>query len=138
MDDRLKKSEIAMLKVQFRAIEKDIIINKPTSEGHIYDCILDIGGELKKAQVKYAGQRIYKNGGKGVVAINLVQHTGRGRLKPYYSSDIDILLIYLQPKDVICCFEKDMFKGKKKLSIRYEKALNNQKSLVPFFDSYIW
>jgi len=137
MDERIIKSEIAMLKLQQRALEKNVIVCKPTVEGQRYDCVLDFEGSLKRAQVKYAGFRSYKEC-SGVVLINLVQIKGKGKTTPYLSSEIDFLMIYLAPKDVICCFDKRQFENKKKIRVRYELTKNKTKIVVPFYTDFIW
>ena len=55
MNDKMSKAQLAMLKVQLRALELGCVVAMPTTEGTRYDCVIDDHGALLRAQVKYAG-----------------------------------------------------------------------------------
>ena len=72
MKERISKNEwkgcLAVAKVDMRATEKGIISSEPRVPCR-YDRILDINGELKRVQIKYAGQSSTRSDGVAVSKI---------------------------------------------------------------------
>ena len=65
--DQLRKADLARLKVEMRALELGVVCSKPVIEGTRYDCILDTGSNLYRAQVKYGnGVTAYSSGAVAV------------------------------------------------------------------------
>ncbi len=77
--DQLRKADLARLKVEMRALELGVVCSRPVIEGTRYDCILDTGTHLYRAQVKY-GNGI-PTAASGAVAISLtrVRHNNRSK-----------------------------------------------------------
>ena len=136
MNEKMKKSQIALLKVEQRALDLGYVVSIPTIEGERYDCIIDIKGKLLRVQVKYAG--VIPKGLKGAVHIRLDKPKGRGVNRPYTQDEIDILLVYIPYIDKLCWFNFEVFDGRNSLLIRYEKSLNGQKKGCLMANNYIW
>ena len=135
MNEKSFKADIARLKIEFRALEKNIICSRPVTEcGVRYDMILDDGKKLYKAQIKYSDS---KCGWEGSTKVALEKAKGRGVNRPYNSEEIDVLLVYLPSLDKICWFGPEVFVGKSQLYIRYQKMKYQTKTSLIAQD-YLW
>jgi hypothetical protein len=129
---------IAIAKVEVRALEKGVITSRPAIECR-YDLIIDEGGRLARAQVKYANGKS-ANMVQGAVTVHLEKWRvdGRGPI-PYYSTEeIDLLMVYVPRIDRVLCFGPDVFEGRSQLQIRIEPARNNQQRGCLMANQYIW
>src|SRR5438067_4874099 len=101
--------QIALLKVELRALEKGIVVSKPTIECRC-DLVLDDGERLHRAQLKYAGSTGWTGHG-GVVPVGLRKWRNLGRrVLPFYRAhEIDLLLVYVRKIDQVLCFGPDIF-----------------------------
>lgn len=103
------KGQMAMLKVQFEAQQRGYAISIPTTEER-YDCIIDTGTYLYRTQVKYLDR-------VGSGRPNCVEWAGGGkadnRMKPYQSTEIDLLLLYIPKVDSIVYISPKQFHNKK-------------------------
>jgi hypothetical protein len=128
------KGQIAQLKVELRAAEKGFVASKPTTDAR-YDLVIDENGELKRAQVKYAGRSF-----KGKVALQLQRKTSsKTSSKRSYSKDeIDLVLLYVPRTDAIYALPPSVFDGKSEVFLRFEKTLNNQKLGVLLLEDFRW
>jgi hypothetical protein len=133
---QLIKADIARLKVEMRALELGIICSRPVIEGTRYDVILDTGGKLYRAQVKYDDGRATKC--TGVVQVNLRKEIRKEKNHPYTDSEIDVLLVYVPKIDKICCFGPEIFHQKLSLSIRIAPAKNGQMKLCLPAENFFW
>jgi hypothetical protein len=113
LPDQIRKAEIAMVKVCLRALQLGAFVSKPVFEGARYDYIIEIGGKLYRAQVKYADGK--HRSISGAVEVNLRKQIKKNRNHPYDENEIDVLLVYV-PK--ICWFGPEIFSGKQGISIR--------------------
>ncbi len=130
------KGEYACTKFELRAYEKGAIVSKPICECS-YDRIIDYNGKMYKVQVKYANSA--SSAAEGAVqAVVGKAAKEKGHHVPYLEDEIDIIVVYLPKIDKICWFEKDIWKGKKKLQIRYEPPKNNQKKGCRLASDFIW
>jgi len=134
--DQLRKADYARTKVEMRALELGVVCSRPVVEGTRYDCILDSGGKLYRAQVKYANGKA--TGSSGVVTVNLRKEIRADKNHPYLDSEIDVLLIYLPKIDRICWFGPDVFNGKSGLAIRIAPARNGQQKRCLPAEKYLW
>ena len=137
MNEKMMKAQVAMLKVQERALEKGMVISLPTVEGMRYDCIVDDGSKLLKAQVKYAGGSTPSRGG-GAVHVSLSKAKGRGLNRPYSSDEIDLILVYVACRGQVCAFPPEDFEGKENLNIRHSPAKNGQIKGCVMVDDRVW
>lgn len=134
--EQLKKADMARLKVEMRALELGIVCSRPVVEGTRYDCILDTGSKLFRAQIKYGDGRA--TGCSGVVQVNLRKQIGKDKNHPYLEQEVDVILIYVPRIDAICWFGPEIFNGKSALSIRIAPSRNGQmKGCLPASD-YLW
>ena len=136
MNEKMMKAQVAMLKVQERALGKGMVVSLPTVEGMRYDCVIDDGKRLLKVQVKYAGGS--SDGLKGAVHVSLTKAEGRGANRPYGSDEIDLMLVYVAPVDCVCSFYPDDFKDKMNLNIRYRPAKNGQVRGCVMVEDRMW
>jgi PD-(D/E)XK endonuclease len=136
LSDRMKKAEIAMLKVNLRALELGAVVSKPIFEGGRYDYVIETNGKLYRAQVKYAdGKTSYSS---GAVQVNLRRQIKKNRSHPYDESEIDVLLVYVPKIDKVCWFGPEVFNQRHNLSIRIAPARNGQiKGCIAAAD-YLW
>jgi hypothetical protein len=130
--------EIAVTKVLLRALEKGVVILKPTIECR-YDLVIDDGLKLYRAQVKYAGGACPKQC-QGAVTVGLSKWRNGGRSVTLYytASEIDVILVYVRAIDKILWFGPEVFEGRTKLHIRLEPSRNNQRKGCLMAADYIW
>lgn len=127
----------AQLKAEQRANELGYVVSKPTTDCCRYDMIIDDGEKLQKVQVKYCSHSLKTS--IGSVEVNLRKYSLNGKCRGYYTKqEIDALIVYVQPVDKLCFFPASVIDGKKSLTIRYEKPLNNQKVKTICLDDYLW
>ena len=121
------KGEIAQLKVQIRAAEKNLISSIPQTEVQ-YDIILDdnINKKIYRAQIKFCDRKHGNN-----LQLNLCDTDGKRN--HYTSDDIDILLVFLSKVDKILIYNSKKFHKKTSIQIN----LNDKKS-PHYFEKYIW
>jgi hypothetical protein len=131
-----QKSEIAHLKVTFRAIELGIVLSKPVIETR-YDFIADTNGKLERCQVKYAGKP--NRNSEGAVVVNLRSWApGRKRERVYTADEVDALLVYVPQVDMVCKFPPAMFVGKASFILRYAPPKNGQTKGLVLVEQYRW
>lgn len=123
------KGEIAMLKVQLKIHEKNLVCSIPTNNELYYDLIIDNpnnSGEIARAQVKYCNRMHEKH-------LQLRLDSNNSKRIFYRSTDIDIVLVYIPKLDVILKYEKKHFHRRKRIQIN----LDNPKSKW-HYKRYIW
>ncbi len=124
------KGEIAALKVQLEAMNKGMIVSKPTTEVR-YDFILDNGKEKLRTQVKYVGHKLYKES-PNQLRLDFRQ-TGNNLTKPYTKEEIDLLLVYCMKIDKIVAFLPPDFHKKRTILIN----IKNPKSKY-YYEKFLW
>ena len=134
--DQMRKAEIAMVKVGLRALQVGAFVSKPIFEGARYDYIIERGGKLYRAQVKYADGKHKKT--VGAVQVNLRKQIKKNKNHPYSDSEIDVLVIYIPKIDKVCWFGPEVFCGKQNLSIRIAPAKNGQVKGCLAAEDYLW
>ena len=136
LPDRMKKAEIAMLKVSLRALELGAVVSKPIFEGGRYDYVIETNGKLYRAQVKYADGNYRRI--RGAVYVNLRKQIKKNRNHPYDESEIDVLLVYIPKMDKVCWFGPEVFNRRHNLSIRIAPAGNGQVRGCIAAADYLW
>ena len=129
------KGQIAMTKVELRALEKGYILSKPLFDTR-YDLILDSGKELLRIQVKY-GDGVMPNS-TGSIFVKLGYENRLGEVFTYRKEEIDGLIVYIPKIDRVCFFPPKVFENKVKLSIRYVPSKNKQKKGIISAQDYFW
>lgn len=137
------KGQLAVLKIQERAIEKGIIVSIPTIPCR-YDLVMDIDGVLKRVQCKYANGK--PSNASGAIMVRTASLSARYRPKSenkvehrtYTAGEIDFILAYLPVKDVIIKLDPEHFVGKEAVSVRFDPPKNNQSSGLRRIDHFIW
>jgi hypothetical protein len=136
LPDQIKKAEIAMVKVCMRALQLGAFVSKPVFEGARYDYIIEIGGKLYRAQVKYADGK--HRSISGAVEVNLRKQIKKNRNHPYDENEIDVLLVYVPKIDRICWFGPEIFSGKQGISIRLIPTKNGQVKGCIAVEDHLW
>ena len=119
-----------------RALELGIICSRPVIEGTRYDCILDTGTRLYRAQVKYANGVCTNTA--GVVQVNLRKEIQKERNRTYSDTEIDVLLVYIPRIDRVCWFGPEVFNRRQSLSIRLDRSKNGQVKRCLSAENYLW
>jgi len=132
------KGQLAVLKIQQRAMEKDFIVSIPTTES-VYDLLIENNGKILKIQCKYGDGKVSKDS-EGSVRIEMARKTALTKYKhdTYSSKDIDLVLVYVPKIDKILCFGPEQFENKRMLCVRIEKPKNGQKKNIKWANDFIW
>lgn len=117
-----------------RAVEKGWIASRPTRECR-YDLVLDDKVKLYRVQVKYANRLASHT--KGAIHLALTQ-SGIRKKNPYLDSEVDALIVYIAPADMLIWLETSHFHKKRQLHIRYEPGKNKQRQGILLAENYIW
>ena len=121
------KGQIAQLKCQLRAAEKNIITSLPLVPAR-YDLALDIDNKIIRAQIKYCDA---KDHSKNTLILRLERkHLGQ---KSYDKNDIDLLLVFIPRIDKVLVFYPNQFHKISKIRIN----LKNPKS-YNYWGKFIW
>ena len=104
------KCDIALLKVQLAAADKDFRCSKPTNDECFYDLVIDSHKKIWRAQVKYCNH-VDKNN------FQLRLDNKKSKRIFYSKSLIDIVLVYLSSKDVVLKYDQKLFHKKRRITI---------------------
>lgn len=138
MHETFKKGQLAVLKVQERALEKDITICFPTVESR-YDAVLvdNKTGLCQKAQIKFAGY--HANNASDSILLDLRKETRNNKNKKTYNEhEIDILLVFIPDVNKVLYFSKEIFSNKKSINIRLSLPKNGQKNGILMYEDFVW
>lgn len=126
------KGEIAVLKVQLRCYEKNLVVSLPTNNEIYYDIIIDNPNnatELKRAQIKYCNRKSSDNKKN----LELILGDKKSKRIYYLKTDIQWILVYIPQLDVVLKYEQKQFHRKKTIQIN----LTNPSSIW-YYKKYIW
>ena len=137
MHDTYKKGELAHLKVEIRALEKDFIVSYPTVEARFDMILTDQNGKSYRAQVKYLNRENPKS--QGSLFLDLRKETrNNGKKKTYSSEEIDVVLAYIATIDKIIWIGPELFHNTQSITFRLTPTTNNQKYGVRMVNNYLW
>lgn len=125
------KDLMACCKVEMRALILGAVVSRPTTDFARYDRVIDWGGKLYRAQIKYVSC------GASNCQGSVLLHLSKGSRPCYTAAEIDALLVYVAPSDQLCWFGPEIFAGRSSLQIRFTPPLNNQKKCLMASD-YLW
>jgi hypothetical protein len=128
-----QKGELALLRVMQRAVEKGWVASRPTRDCR-YDLILDDGASLHRVQVKYAGRQAVHC--QGAVSLDFTK--GGTRDRPYLETEIDAVLVYVGPADVVIWLTPTRFHGRRAIQLRYLTTRNGQKQGCLRVSELLW
>ena len=131
-----QKGEIAHQRVILRAIEKGLVPSEPLIHQTRYDLIIDNDGSLVRAQIKYGGRESTQSAGS--VEVDLRKMGCSREYRRYSEADFDILLIYIPHLDAVCCFDPEIWSGRRSLTIRLQPPKNKQKKGVILAADHLW
>lgn len=137
LPERMRKAEIAMRKVELRALELGATICKPVFEGTRYDFVIEISGKFYRAQVKCADGKTNCRT-TGAICVNLRRKIKKNKNHPYYDAEIDVLLVYLPKIDRLCWLEPTIFSGKQGLYIRIAPTKSGRIKGCIAAENYLW
>jgi len=129
------KGQLAVSKAELRAFELGFLPSRPLYDAR-YDLIIDNGKRLLRVQVKYADGRSTNSGGS--VIVKLEYEDRQKNVYTHNNSEVDVLVVYIPCINKLCYFPKEVFIGKRKISIRINNAKNNQKRRVITAEDYYW
>jgi len=136
LPDQIRKAEIAMLKVSMRALQLGAFVSKPIFEGARYDYVIETGGKMYRAQVKYADGKPSRVA--GAVQINLRKEIKKNKNCPYSENEIDVLLVYIPKIDRVCWFDPEVFCGKQGLVIRIAPTKSGRVKGCIAAEDHLW
>ena len=125
------KEAFASLKFEERALEKKVIISKPTYECS-YDRVADIDGTLYRVQVRYSSELK-----RGCTVVHCMKWYQKKRI-PFKESEIDAIVCYCENTKNIYWISKEFWKGKTALSLRHEPPKNGQIKNILFAEQFVW
>lgn len=128
------KHELALLKVQLRALEVGAIVNRPVVEGTRYDLVIDYEGCLYRAQVKYA------DSSRDDAFTVSFQSSANGKVtqKFYKKSEVDVILVYAPKVDKLLWLNIEDVEGRSTMAFKLRPSKNNQSKGCHVVDDYIW
>lgn len=131
------KGQLAVLKIQERAMEKDIVTSIPTTAVS-YDMILDDHGKLHRVQCKYADGS--SSNSDGAVVAHIGKRTGNSKYRngTYTKEHADAILIYVPKVDKVLWIPPQVFMGKVSLMFRIAPTQNGQNKGINFVESFVW
>jgi hypothetical protein len=128
-----QKGELALLQVLQRAVEKGWVASRPTRDCR-YDLVLDDGERLLRVQVKYAGRQPWDC--QGVVSLDFTK--GGQRNRTYLEKEIDAVVAYVAPANVLVWLGPEHFHGRRAIHLRYAATLSGQKAGCLMIDHLVW
>jgi len=117
-----QKGELALLRVLQRSVERGWIASRPTRDCR-YDLVLDDGHRLYRVQVKYAGRRAWNC--EGAVSLDFTK--GGQRDRTYLDHEIDAVLAYVAPVNVVVWLARAHFHGRRNIQLRYAPTRSGQR-----------
>lgn len=122
------KGNLGEIKVASEFIKYGCMVSFPFGDNARYDLVVDINGELKKVQVKYAASK-NANGAWRCMCVSSTNHTTNKKLDKY-KNDVNIMAFYLSEIDTCIMFNIDEIGDKSSLYVREETPLNNQSNVI--------
>ena len=129
------KGQLAVSKTELRALELGFLPSRPLFDTR-YDLIIDNHKSLIRVQIKYADGK--SSNSTGVVVVKLEYIDRQKKSFTYNDNEVDALIVYIPKIDKLCYIPKELFIGKRKLSIRISKSKNNQKKGIIAAEDYYW
>jgi PD-(D/E)XK endonuclease len=104
-------------------LEKRWVTSRPTRDCR-YDLVLDDGERLYRVQVKYAGRQAWNCAG----AVSLDFTKGGRRDRTYLDHEIDAVIAYVAPADMLVWLGREHFHGRRNVQLRYVPTRSGQKA----------
>lgn len=105
--------------------KRNIQVSIPFGDNARYDLIADFNNKLNRIQVKFCNQKITENGSIPCPCVSSTNHTTNKKLTTY-ENDIDYFVFYLVEWEKLILVPIEKTEGKKVISFRQAKPLNNQ------------
>lgn len=133
-----QKGEYAQLQVELRAVEKGVVISKPTRADARYDLITDEEGKLSRMQVKYADAHAVHATGVVVVRLDRRMTNASKKRRCYSREEIDGILAYVPKLHSVVKLGVEHFDKKWAVSLRLDPPKNNQTSGILYAKDLLW
>lgn len=135
-----QKGRLAEIAFEAECIRRGITVSRPTSDAR-YDYIVDLAGDLKRVQVKWADGKSAKS--SGVVVAALSQMTKKRSNQPqqrtlYAADQIDLMILYIPKIDRLVALTPEMFRGIANIYIRLDAPKNGQKKGLRLARDLLW
>jgi hypothetical protein len=128
-----QKGELALLRVLQRAAEKGWVASRPTRDCR-YDLVLDDGIHLHRVQVKYAGRRAVHC--EGAVSLDFTK--GGRRDRTYMNDEIDAVVAFIAPIEVLVWLRAEHFHARRALHLRYAPTRSGQRLGCLMIEDLVW
>lgn len=132
------KGNLGEIKVASEFIKYGCMVSFPFGDNARYDLVVDMNGELKKVQVKYAASK-NANGAWRCMCVSSTNHTTNKKLDKY-KNDVDIMAYYIPELDICIMFNIEEIGDKTSIHVRNEAPLNSQNNVIYIkdhtFDKY--
>ena len=123
--------EIAASFLDLWGAERGWIISKPNVECSYDRAVDQCNGELKRVQVKYAGESTSEK------LVVWSQRTQGKKKVPYTSGEIDAVVAYDPKACALYWLPPEVWEGKRAVTLRHKQAKNNQQKGVVYADKYL-
>lgn len=128
-----QKGAIAEAAVAFTAIRLGIGVLRPLSDGHRYDLVFDLHGELLRVQCKWA---LYRNGVVSVYCYSSRRARAGLVRTPYGRDEIDAIAAYSAELDRCFYVPAVTAASRTFIHLRVTPARNNQRAGINWADDY--
>ena len=137
MHSNYRKGQLAVLKMQEKALEVGWSVCFPTVESRFDAVLVDTDGKCHRVQAKYVD--VATSTSEGSVTINLRKKTwNRGKTKTYSKSEVDAIIAYIPQTKQLVWLGPKVFHKKSSLTLRYQPSKNNQRRGVRMVSDYVW
>jgi hypothetical protein len=137
MFENYSKGQLAVIKLQERALEKGWTVCFPTVESRFDVVAVDLDGKCHKVQVKYVDSN--PTNSEGAVALDLRKQTrNNGQTKLYSKDEIDAVVAFIQKTKQLIWVGPEVFHMKASVTFRYAKPKNNQLVGVRMISDFVW
>lgn len=132
-----KKGQLAVLKLQERALEKGWSVCFPTTECRFDLILVDTDGKCHKIQVKYVDMALTDSDGS--VQVDLRKQTrNNGHTKVYSKDEIDAVIAFIPKTSQLVWLGPDVFDKRSSVTLRYFPSKNNQIKGIRMTSDYLW
>ncbi len=129
------KGAIAEAAIRLAAVRCEIGVYQPVSGHSRADLMFEIGTDLYRVQVKWAG--LSKDGATINVRTNSSRFTPHGYvLTTYGAHEIDLLAAYCEPLERAYLLPSELFTDRHAVQLRLTPPRNNQRACINLADDY--
>ena len=137
MHSNYRKGQLAVLKMQEKALEIGWSVCFPTVESRFDAVLVDGNGKCHRVQTKYV--EVPTSTAEGSVQVDLRKKTwNHGEAKTYSKSEVDAIIAYIPQAKQLVWLGPKVFHRKSSVTLRYQPPRNNQRRGVRMVSDYAW